>query len=141
MLIPSISVCTLHQVYVVDARKQRRAQRELMESRTRLPAGAQLRMVTWQELFRLLREPEFSGRRWASDLMRYLMLAGLDTFHGMTRNIEGIDSIRQLVRWRAPAPGPGFRRLGAMLISSSGTRALLDWRKSQVEQNQERPRK
>ena len=67
----AIRHCELVQVFLVDARRQRRARREWAESRGHLPPAATLRFVTWQDLFRLLREPSRSWR-WAADLRDYL---------------------------------------------------------------------
>lgn len=95
----AIQHCQLVQVFLVDARRQRRARREYEESRKRLPNEATLRFVTWQDLFRLLREPSRS-LRWASDLRRYLERLGLDTFEGIGRSRVRGDAMRSVERWR-----------------------------------------
>ena len=105
----AIRHCELVQVFLVDARRQRRARREWAESRGHLPPAATLRFVTWQDLFRLLREPSRSWR-WAADLRDYLERLDLDTFEGIGRSSVSADDMRSVGRWRTYQRRPRLRQ-------------------------------
>lgn len=95
--------CRVVQLFVVDSRRIRSARREFEGSRVLLPQDATLRLVTWQELYRLLLDAPWVTERWATDLRSYLRLAGLDTFQGMRR--IGVKPCRlRLLDWN-PAAG------------------------------------
>jgi len=95
----AILECNLIQVFLVDARRLRRARREYMESKSLLPTGATLQLATWQELFLLLGSPQVASARWAADLRAYLTLAGLDTFRGFRYKALGGEGTRRLACW------------------------------------------
>ncbi len=105
----AIRRCQLIQVFLVDARPQRRARREWEESRGRLPQEATLRFVTWQDLFCLLREPSRS-LRWAADLRGYLAHLNLDIFEGVSRQRVSADDMRSVERWRTHPRLPRLRQ-------------------------------
>ena len=155
----AIRRCQLIQVFLVDARRQRRARREWEESRGRLPHEATLRFVTWQDLFCLLREPSRS-LRWAADLRGYLAHLNLDIFEGVSRQRVSTDDMRSverwrthqrlprlrqtmspvldgayevLVRWRVPARNAtafGLRAAVLRVVGGSASRGILAWRRS-----------
>jgi hypothetical protein len=87
----------IFQVFVVDARRIRRARREYAESKALLPSRALLNLVTWKDLYKLLLEPPWSTKRWAVDLRTYLRLAGLATFHGIDRRISDAEHFAAIV--------------------------------------------
>lgn len=124
--------CELVQAFVVDARRMRRARRERDESLALLPAGATLRLVTWQELYRLL-EGGSSITRWAAALMAYLRGCGLASFRGIRRNLAGASDLESLAGWR-PLPldpiAPAVRESAALLAQPS-INALRLWRPSE----------
>ncbi len=96
----AIAECRLIQLFIIDARRQRRAQREWEESKGRLPPEADLRIITWQDLFRVLRDQKILQERWPRDLRSYLQLCGLDTFEGIGRNLIGPEDIIHIRLWR-----------------------------------------
>lgn len=122
----AIQRCQLVQVFLVDARRQRRARRECEESRRYLPAEATLRFVTWQDLFRLLREPSRS-LRWASELRRYLERLGLDTFEGIGRSRVRADDTRSVERWRTYQRRLGLRQAMSPVLDGAPA-AIVRWR-------------
>jgi hypothetical protein len=85
---------------VIDGRK-RRAVREHEESARLLPLGSELRLVRWQDLFRLLCAPSLRTTRWASDLRAYLRRTALDTFEGIGQRLENAGTTTPLVNWHA----------------------------------------
>jgi hypothetical protein len=124
----AIRECRLVQVFVVDARRQRRARRELEQSKKRLPAEATLRLVTWQSLFRLLNSKDAANHRWRADLSAYLQLSGLDTFDGISRDLAPNEDSQTIQGWRSGSDraSPHFR--AASIIESSHAAALQGWR-------------
>ena len=122
----AIRHCKLVQVFLVDARRQRRARREWEESRRHLPPEATLRFVTWQDLFRLLREPSRS-LRWASDLRRYLERLDLDTFEGIGRSRIRANDMRPVERWRTHQQRPRLRQAMSPVLDGAPA-ALVRWR-------------
>jgi hypothetical protein len=101
----AVVTCKPVFVFLVDRRRMRVAARELAESRTRLPATVDLRLLTWQDLYRVLRDwlHEGASARWADELARYLVATGLDDFYGMTPiPQEATASFRWLSAWRGP---------------------------------------
>ncbi len=123
--------CELVQTFVVDARRMRRARRERDESLALLPAGSTLRLVTWQELYRLL-EAGHSATRWGVALMSYLRSCGLASFRGIRRNLAGASDLESLADWR-PLPldpiAPAIRASGALLAQPT-INTLRLWRPS-----------
>lgn len=95
----AIRECRLIQTYVVDARRQRGARRECEESKARLGPEADLRIVTWQELFKLLDDPSLVKTRWARDLRSYLESCGLDTFEGIGHRLAEARKVTRLRQW------------------------------------------
>jgi hypothetical protein len=124
----AIKECHLIQVFVVDARRLRRARREYEQSKERLPPGACLELVTWQSLFRLIRESRLSPPRWAIDLRAYLELSGLDTFEGIGRRVTDDHDVPRISRWGARRAGSGFRLAVVEIVSGLSTTALRLWR-------------
>ena len=124
----AIRRCQLIQVFLVDARRQRRARREWEESRGRLPHEATLRFVTWQDLFCLLREPSRS-LRWAADLRRYLAHLNLDIFEGVSRQRVSADDMRSVERWRTHQRLPRLRQTMSP-VRDGAYEALVRWRVS-----------
>ena len=91
--------CRLAQVFVVDARRIRRARKECAESRAHLPQEARLNLATWQALDKLLSSPPCSRSRWASDLRSYLRLCGLSSFHGVPHRLLEAKRVRFIEGW------------------------------------------
>ncbi len=84
----AIAHCSLTLIYVVDARRQRRAEREFRESASRLPPTAALRLLTWQSLDELLARDDQAASRWSSALRQYFELVGLQGFTGVQRSLQ-----------------------------------------------------
>lgn len=127
----AVRECRLLQVFVVDARRLRRARREYAESKALLPPDAQLNLVTWQSLYKMLLEPAWSGRRWAADLRAYLRLAGLATFHGIQRRIAREESVAVIEMWKPYSrrtKDPELRLAAAVLAAVPAIRDLRHWR-------------
>ena len=123
----------LVQVFLVDARRQRRAHREWEESNRRLSREATLlsreatlRFVTWQDLFCLLREPSRS-LRWAADLRGYLEHLDLDTFEGVRRPRVSTDEMRSVERWRTHQRLPRLRTTMSPVLDGAPA-VLVRWR-------------
>jgi hypothetical protein len=129
----AISECHVVQIFVVDARRQRRARREYEESKARLPADARLTFVTWQRLFRLLNGAELSSLRWAADLRAYLELSGLDTFESIGRRVADPGNMRQVSRWRARRATGGLRDAVAAVVYDAALLTLRRWRPLSTE--------
>lgn len=100
--------------YLVDARRLAKASRQIDESRALLPSGADVRILTWQSLHRILHRLVNTGTapRWASDLAAYLEYEHLAGFVGFThldssavtraaRALHELTLVRgaQLIRW------------------------------------------
>ena len=136
----AISECCLGQVFLVDARRMRRARREYEESKERLPTTAELRLVTWQGLYRLLVEPELSKHRWADDLKAYLRLTGLESFNGIGRRLPSRSDARLIVGWRAPRKELTRPRYGwsevfhPQIAHGSASKAILAWASPHVRE-------
>ncbi len=116
----AVRECQLRQVFMVDARKIRRARGEFSESRERLPDVAKETFVllTWQELYSCLLKPEWSRRRWAADLRTYLEDCGLASFQGIKRDVADADQLTRLSEWRPVPTGlaaPSFDTAAAHL--------------------------
>lgn len=99
----AIRECSFAQVFVVDARRLRRARREFDESRQLLPHGAKLAMATWQDLYGLLSHRGTAGTRWAQALVAYLHACGLASFLGVRRDLAPAVEVAILRSW-APRP-------------------------------------
>ena len=121
----------LAQVFVVDARRIRRARKECAESRTRLPQGARLNVATWQALDKLLSSPPCSRSRWASDLRSYLRLCGLSSFHGVPHRLLEAERVRFIEGWSPCGRRDIALRLrdaAATLATTSRSADLRRWR-------------
>lgn len=115
--------------YLVDARGLAKASRQIKESRKLLPSGADVRVLTWQSLHRILHRTVTAGSspRWASDLVAYLEYESLAGFVGFTpldapsvaraaRWLHDLTLVRgaELMRWdglRQRPTGPAASRL------------------------------
>lgn len=98
-------------VLVVDQRRMKHARREFEESSARLPPQADLRLLTWQSLHRVLsndrrRRPDHP---WSRDLVAYLEVAGLDAFLGFRYIPMATPSQRVALGTRMPASATAFR--------------------------------
>ena len=129
----AIRQCQLVQVFLVDARRQRRAHREWEESKRRLSREATLlsreatlHFVTWQDLFCLLREPSGS-LRWAADLRGYLEHLDLDTFEGVRRPRVSAEDRRSVERWRTHQRLPRLRTTMSPVLDGA-PEVLVRWR-------------
>jgi hypothetical protein len=123
--------CQIVQAFVVDARRMRSARREHAESQARLPQGAQLNLVTWQGLYKLLLEYPWSRLRWADDLRTYLRLCGLASFQGIHRHMTQWESLRVIPQWKPVsrrAAIPQLRDAGAALAAEPAIANLQRWR-------------
>ena len=118
----------LMQVFVVDARRQRSARRELEQSKKRLPTGASLQLVTWQSLFRILKAEDTAIHRWRADLSAYFQLSGLDTFDGISHNLAPTEDFQTIQSWWSgfDRARPHFRE--ASTIELAQATALQGWR-------------
>ena len=121
----AIRECQLVQIFLVDARRRRRAQQEYEESRARLPKDACLRLLTWQNLFPLLGTPALRERRWALDLRAYLEIVGLDAFQGIGRDLP-VSDVRPLFSWRPRRVSNAFPEM-ALRIGRAPIAALASW--------------
>jgi hypothetical protein len=124
----AIAECRLVQVFVIDSRRQRRARREWEESKGRLPREADLRIVTWQDLFRLVNDPRFLQNRWAIDLRSYLQVCGLDTFEGVGRHLAGPNDVTRIRHWREPHDYGRWQNAVAALFTGRKIAGLKKWR-------------
>jgi hypothetical protein len=111
----------------VDARRITRARSELEDSRTKLPPGAELRLATWQRLYRLLSVPEFAGVRWATDLKAYLSFSGLDSFQGIRGCVASAEVSSAIRTWWARTDSFGFRATAKAALSQP-IGSLHQWR-------------
>jgi len=91
----SLDECKVEQVFLVDARRIRRARAELKQSVEREPR-MRISLVTWQQLDRQLYE-QCASERWAADLREFLELEGLNAFVGFGRVISAPPTA--LLRW------------------------------------------
>lgn len=76
----ALAQCAVQQIFLVDARRIKSARRELMESQACEPR-MNVKLITWQQLDRLLHESRV-GKRWAADLRRFMEFEGLSAFVG-----------------------------------------------------------
>jgi hypothetical protein len=106
----ALDQCAVEQIYLVDARRIRRASMELAQSRMREPR-MDITLATWQRLDRLLYE-RGGGARWATDLRQFLDMQGLGAFIGFGGMAPA--HVAPLSRWRFEPSG-----------SSAGLRAVL----------------
>jgi hypothetical protein len=122
----AVAQCRLVQVIAVDARRLRRARREYEESKSRLPRTADVRLVTWQNLYaRLAVEP--TERLWITELLEYMTLIGLDSFDGIGHGIaEATMLAAPLLQWRTSEDiGRGLR--GVFESQQPYLRMLPSW--------------
>ncbi|MCC6909122.1 MAG: hypothetical protein IT430_14360 [Phycisphaerales bacterium] len=100
----------LRFLYIVDERRLRRCMREFRASVKLAPPRADLRILTWQRLHRLLHLIEDRGSHWAWPLRDYLEYAGLDAYCGIhSMNRTTATACRPLKRWRLGASGQNER--------------------------------
>ncbi len=123
----AIHECAFTQVFLVDGRRRRRAEREFYESKGRLPERASLVMVTWQSLYRLLTEPPVQDLRWAVDLRSYLDMSGLGTFSGFGKGGMHLRRAGCVTGWRIRRTSNGFAH-AATNVSAVTSRSLEGWR-------------
>jgi hypothetical protein len=119
----------------------RRARREYAESKALLPDDATLNLVTWQDLFKLLLHPQWSGARWARDLRAYLRICGLASFHGIRRDMADGDHLRAVCGWRSGShrsEGPAFSTSVATLAAEPAIADLRHWGFSNVSRRRRR---
>ncbi len=134
----AVDACAVHQAFVVDARRIRRARREHAESVALLPVGAVLRLVTWQDLFSLLLLSPDSGERWNIDLRLYLQSCGLEAFAGVPRDLASEEDGTSLLTWRPfaqPEPQPAIRD-GIGVLAEPLIASLRSWRLAAPLQNE-----
>jgi hypothetical protein len=117
----------LVQVFLVDARRRRRAAREYDESKSLLPIGADLRFATWQELYRFLVTAQPGPERWRTDLKSYFDLLLLDTFVGIKTNLASAAESGTLQRWRTEGQVARFADTVQAFIWSHGAKAIHAW--------------
>ncbi len=84
----AIAHCSITLIYLVDARRRRRAERDFRESADRLPPTADLRLLTWQSLDELLATDHQASPRWVNSLRQYFDLVGLQGFTGVHRSLQ-----------------------------------------------------
>lgn len=109
----AIACSNLTVVFLVDRRRLGRARRELAESAALLPPHADLRLLTWQDLHRLLCSEAVEGpHHWKRLLVLYLERLGLASFRGFRRASTSLGSF--------PTLTPDHWHLG-------GRRSLLRW--------------
>jgi hypothetical protein len=125
----AIRECNLVQVFVVDARQQRRARREWQESKNLLPPGALLNLVTWQSLFHKLNTEGIASRRWGADLSEYFQFCGLDTFDGISRRLPRIIDCETIYAWHAGSGTDVTHILQAVTLEQQQAAALHSWRR------------
>jgi hypothetical protein len=102
-VLKAVTECSVRLIFLVDRRRIHVARREYAESLRRLPPGADLQLLTWQDLYRVLRDQVHPGpgHRWATDLLRYLEVLGLDAFCGVARIGRTVSARSQSVAgWR-----------------------------------------
>lgn len=124
----AIAECRLVQVFVSDSRRHRRARREWEESKRRLPLEAILRFVTWQDLFKLLNDPQVLQNRWAMDLCSYLQVCGLDSFEGIGRHLAGPEDLTRIRQWREQDDYGRWQHAVAPLFTGRKIAGLKGWR-------------
>lgn len=104
----AIAQCSLTLIYVVDARRRRRAEREFRESAGRLPPSAILRLLTWQSLDELLASDDQAASCWSAALRQYFELIGLQGFTGVHRSLQAHDMKPEVARaWNIDAQAFG----------------------------------
>ena len=101
----ALDECQVTQVFLVDARKTRRARFELKQSVEREPRMT-ISLVTWQQLDRQLYEHR-SSHRWAMDLRQFLELEGLNAFVGFGRIGGKVPAT--LLSWGGRRPADAIR--------------------------------
>jgi hypothetical protein len=124
----AIRDCQLIQLYVVDARRQPRARREVEESKRRLPPNATLNLVTWQSLSQVLNVNYAVNQGWRSDLAGYLRHCGLDIFSGFSRLHAPEGQLFQIRDWSMRIAYPKLRFQSAFKPESVQPAMLLRWK-------------
>lgn len=124
--------CDLIQLYVVDSMRLHRAEKEVEQSLKLMPQGHRLRSpITWQSLSTLLAARPAPGRRWERDLLEYMRMIGLDTFHGVSgRGLTGSSAL--LAGWRVPRRRErSFSEFAARVSASPNIKRLQHWRRQE----------
>jgi hypothetical protein len=126
--------CKISFVFLVDRRRLRRARREYLESSCALPPVTDCRLLTWQDLYRILRDHDRTERRlrWPGELARYLERAGLDDFCGISHLIPPRSADREVLEaWRGASLRCGERLSNAMrpacALGSQGISRVRAW--------------
>jgi len=101
----ALDECAVEQIYLVDARRIRRASMELAQSREREPR-MDITLATWQQLDCLIYERGGSAR-WATDLRQFLDMQGLGAFVGFGRMAPV--QVASLSKWRFERSGRSAR--------------------------------
>jgi hypothetical protein len=136
-LLAAVSRCDATFIFLVDQRRMRTARREYLESLD-VMHGADLRLLTWQELYRILREAVHrETRRWVVDLIEFLDRAGLDSFCGISQFPPDVATCSDRVRsWRSVVEGPewGLRHSIERVLSlkPGARRAIVEWRRRET---------
>lgn len=132
----AVRQCRLLQIFLVDARRIRHARLEHAESVSLLSkesAHATVTLATWQALYDLLLEPDWSRARWAIDLRAYLRICGLASFQGVRRDMPSAEHVQTISHWRPVAlrpVAPTLRTAASMLAAEPAIGKLLHWRAS-----------
>lgn len=127
----AIRDCALIQLYLVNGMRLRHAEREVIQSQNRLPAGHGLRSpITWQALSAILTARSAPNFRWKHDLLDYLRMIGLDTFNGIS-GLHLSAKSAQAKSWRVPRQR---RQNIAEIAASPQIRQLRHWRRLETAQ-------
>lgn len=131
----SLRSCEVTYIYLVDQGRLRRARREILQSASRLPADTNLRLLMWQDLYRIL--IELPQVQWSRDLGKYLELIDLDSYTGqLLPSALRAQGTRPLNHWRPSRSVDQRRRVEDALSRALRARPdmLLRWKKSQTDQ-------
>lgn len=107
-------------VYLVDARRSKNAHRDFSESR-RKSSCEDMFMVTWQDLYRLLKTNDDHNSQWIGDTCDVLELLGLDDFLGRWE-YKQLLAIEPILKWAERT----FAR--STMLNSSVSNQVFQWR-------------
>jgi hypothetical protein len=124
----AIRDCQLIQLYVVDARRQTRARKEIEESKGRLPTNSTLVLVTWQSLSRILNAGNAANQGWRGDLAQYLRYCGLESFSGFSRWHPPEGQLLHIRDWSLRTAYPKLQFQSAFKPESIQPAMLLRWK-------------
>lgn len=114
------------QVFLVDARRVRSARRELAESVACEPR-MKIRLVTWQQLDRLLYEFG-TGKRWATDLRQFMELEGLSAFVGFNESVAvPVSTFVRCEGWRSAGTATRSRNVMSLALRARVDR-IAGWK-------------